>query len=91
MNVVSIISCIVGVVGCVVGVSTFVSAQLTKAKQDGVLIAKIDQCVKGIEEIKADMKEKNHEIDGIIDQHSKDIVELQTQMKTVFKQLNIHK
>ena len=52
-------------------------------------IAKLDQCVNGIEEIKRNMKEKNHEIDVVIDQHSHDIVELQTQMKTVFKQLNL--
>lgn len=87
MNLIAIIGCVVGVIGCVIGVATFVSAQLTKAKQDGVLVAKIDQCVKGIEDIKRDMKEKNHEIDAVIDQHTKDITELQTQMKSIFKQL----
>ena len=58
MTVISIIGCVVGIVGCIVGVATFVSAQITKAKQDGMLIAKIDQCVHGIEEIKKDNKEK---------------------------------
>lgn len=89
MSTISIIGCVVGIVSCIVGVSTFVSAQVTKAKQDGMQIAKLDQCVNGIEEIKRNMKEKNHEIDVVIDQHSHDIVELQTQMKTVFKQLNL--
>lgn len=89
MNIISIVGCIVGIIGCVIGVATFTSAQITKAKQDGMLIAKIDQCVKGIEDIKSDMKEKNKEFDSVIDEHTREIVELQTQMKTVFKQLNL--
>ena len=47
MSAISIIGCAVGVIGCVVGVATFISAQITKAKQDGMLISKIDQCVNG--------------------------------------------
>lgn len=88
MNVISLIGCIVGIIGCVIGVATFVSAQITRAKQDGMSIAKLDQCVKGIEEIKSNMKEKNHEIDLVIDEHSKAIMKLQTEMKTVFTKLN---
>lgn len=90
MSTISLIGCIVGIISCLVGVSTFVSAQITKAKQDGVQLAKLDQCINGIEEIKSSMKEKNHEIDATLDQHSKDITELQTQMKTVFKQINMN-
>jgi Tfp pilus assembly protein PilN len=89
MSVISIIGCIVGIIGCVVGVATFTSAQITKAKQDGMLLAKIEQCVNGIEEIKNDMKEKNRELDKIIDEHSKSIIKLQTEMREVQKQLNI--
>lgn len=89
MSVISVIGCIVGIIGCIIGVSTFTSAQITKAKQDGMLIAKIDQCVKGIEDIKADMKETNKEVDCVIDEHTREIIELQTQMKTVLTQLNI--
>lgn len=88
MNIIAIIGCAVGVIGCITGVCTFVSATITRAKQDGVQIAKLDQCVSGIEEIKQTMKEKNHEYDEIIDEHSKAIVELQTQMKDVQKRLN---
>ena len=88
MSVASLITCIVGIIGCIIGVATFVSAQITKAKQDGMLIAKIDQCVKGIDDIKKDMKEKNHEIDLIISEHTKDIAELKIQVKSLFKQLN---
>lgn len=80
MTPISLIGCVVGVVGCVVGVATFVSAQLTRAKQDGVLIAKIDQCVKGIEELKADVKERNDRFDKILDEHSKDIAKMKEQI-----------
>lgn len=89
MNTISIITCIVGIIGCVIGVATFISAQITKAKQDGMLIAKIDQCVKGIEDIKSDIKEKNHEIDAVIDEHTKKIVRLETQMKSVYEHLGM--
>ena len=88
MGTVSLIGCVVGIVGCLIGVATFVSAQMTRAKQDGMSIAKLDQCVAGIEEIKSNMKEKNHEIDLVIDEHSKAITKLQTEMKTVFSRLN---
>ena len=89
MNPISIITCVVGIVGCLIGVATFVSAKITKAKQDGMLIAKIDQCVNGIEEIKNDMKDKNHEFDAIIDEHTKKLVRLETQMKTIYEHLNL--
>ena len=89
MNTISIITCIVGIIGCVIGVATFISAQITKAKQDGMLIAKIDQCVKGIEDIKSDIKEKNHEIDAVIDEHTRKIVRLETQMNSVYEHLGM--
>ena len=88
MNTISIIGCIVGIISCIIGVSTFVSANITRAKEDGVQIAKLDQCVKGIEEIKSSMKEKNHELDEIIQEHSITIAELKTQMITIFKHIN---
>lgn len=90
MNVIPVITCMVGIVGCVIGVATFVSAQITRAKQDGMLIAKIDQCVKGIEDIKTDMKEKNREFDAIIDEHTRKIIRLETQVKNIYEHLNLH-
>ena len=91
MNTISLIGCIVGIISCIIGVSTFVSAQVTKAKQAGMQIAKLDQCVNGIEEIKKEMKEKNRELDAVIDEHTREITQLQTEMKSVFKQLNMQK
>ncbi len=90
MNPISVITCVVGVVGCIIGVATFVSAQITKVKQDGMLIAKIDQCVNGIEEIKKDMKEKNREFDTVIDEHTRKIVRLETQVRNIYEHLNLH-
>lgn len=91
MNPISIIGCVVGIIGCVVGVATFVSAQLTKAKQDGVVLAKVDQCVANTEEIKRDMKEKNKEIDSVIDQHTQEIAKLNVKMDVVYTKLNLNK
>ena len=88
LGAISIIGCVVGIVGCIIGVATFVSAMLTKSQQDGIMIAKIDQCVKGISDLREDVKEKNHELDTVIDQHTKDITQLQTEMKAVFKYIN---
>ena len=89
MNAISIIGCVVGIVGCAIGVATFVSAQLTRARQDGVLVAKVDQCVKGIDELKTDVKERNEKFNSVIDEHSKDIAELKTQMHTVMAKLEL--
>lgn len=89
MNTISIIGCVVGIIGCAIGVATFVSAQLTRARQDGVLVAKVDQCVKGIDEIKLDVKDRNEKFNSIIDEHSKDIAELKTQMRTVYQKLEL--
>lgn len=91
MNTISLIGCIVGIISCFVGVSTFVSAQITKAKQDGMVLAKIEQCVKNTEDIKKEMKEKNKEFDIVIDNHTQAITKLQTEMKMVLKNLNLEK
>lgn len=90
MSPISIITCVVGIIGCIIGVATFVSAQITKAKQDGMVLAKIDQCVKGIEDIKDDMKEKNQKFDDVIDEHTEKIVRLETQVKELYNRLDSH-
>lgn len=89
MEPIALITCIVGIIGCIIGVATFVSAQVTKAKQDGMLVAKLDQCVLNTEQIRMDFKERNREIDKIIDRHSESIIKLETQMRIVNQKLNI--
>ena len=77
MNTLALLSGVVGIIGCIVGVATFSSAQITRAKQDGMFLAKIDQCVKGIDEIKRDMKDKNTITDKIIADHGQRISSLE--------------
>jgi len=89
MSVASVVSLAVGIISCTIGVATFVSAQITKARQDGVLIEKVNTCISNTEEIKNDIKEKNREIDSVIDEHTRAITQLQTEMKTVFKHINL--
>ena len=88
MNTLAIMSGVVGIIGCVIGVATFSSAQLTKAKQDGMFLAKIDQCVKGIDEIKRDMKEKNTLNDKIIADHSQRLSSVEVRCENLEKNLN---
>lgn len=89
MNPVSVITTVIGIISCIVGVASFVSAQITKAKQDGVLIEKVNQCVKNTEEIRNDIKEKNKEIDRVIDDHSTKISKLEVEVGNIKNHLNI--
>lgn len=87
MNPLSIITCCVGIIGCVIGVATFVSAQLSKAKQDGALMNKVDYLVCGFDELKKEQKERNTDQDRILSEHSIAIENLQTRMKNLEKEV----
>lgn len=41
---------------CIIGVMTFVIGIATRAKNDGVLVQKINQAIDGIEDLKSDIK-----------------------------------
>ena len=84
----AIIACVVGIIGCVIGVATFVSAQLTKAKENGVLLAKVDYLVQQFDEQKKDMKERTCAIDRIIDEHTVEITNLQARVDSIERKLN---
>lgn len=43
-------------VACIIGVLTFVVGMTSRAKNDGVVLQKINQAVDGIEELKSDIK-----------------------------------
>ena len=88
MTPVSIVTCIIGGGTFLIGLITLISAQMTKAKQDGALLAKIDQCVSGINEIKTDMKDKNKEIDRIVSEHSLDISRIKEQIKALQEKID---
>lgn len=87
MSIVSIITCCVGVIGCVIGVATFTSAQLSKAKQDGALMAKVDYLVRSFDEQKKDTKERNTIIDNILSEHTRSLTELRTKVKHLEKEV----
>lgn len=44
------------IVACLVGVLTFVVGMNGRAKNDGVVVQKINQAIEGIEELKSDVK-----------------------------------
>ena len=41
---------------CIIGVLTFITGMTSRAKDDGVLVQKINQAIEGIEELKSDVK-----------------------------------
>lgn len=85
MNTIAIIGCIVGIITCIVGVATFISAQLSKANQDGRLLERVEYACRGIDEIKKDVKEKNKEIDRILDDHTERIAKLESEIDMLKK------
>lgn len=42
-----------GVIMCIIGIATFISALLTRARKDGQLEYKVDEALRGIDEIKS--------------------------------------
>lgn len=87
MIAISIITCSVGVIGCIIGIATYTSAQLSKAKQDGALMEKVDYLVRSFDEQKRDVKERNTLIDNILDEHTREITELKTKIKHLEKEV----
>lgn len=84
---ISLIACIVGVIGCVIGVATFVSAQLTKAKENGALMEKVDYLVRSFDEQKKEVKEHNTAIDRLLDEHTISITDMQARIKNLEKEV----
>ena len=82
----STIALIVGVITCVIGVLSFVSARISKAEQDGRFAEKLDNCVKGISEIKATMQSHSmtqNQQDVRLSEHEQRIKSLEARMRVV--------
>lgn len=66
----------VSIIMCGIGISTFISSLLNRARNDGSLTAKLEEVVKGIEDIKSELKDftdwKDH-INQVIVEHSEKI------------------
>ena len=50
---------IVSIITCIIGIGTFAMAMVSKAKNDGIVLQKVDQACTGIEELKKGFKEMN--------------------------------
>lgn len=87
MNPISLITCAVGIIGCIVGVATFVVGSLTRAKEDGKLLEKVDYLIRSFDELKADTKDHNNSTDEILSEHTKDITDIKARLRNVEKEL----
>jgi len=88
INTVGLITSIVGIIGCIIGVATFTSAQLSKARENGKLIEKVDYLVKSFDEQKAELKERHNAVSSILDEHTRDITSLKTRVEHLEREIN---
>lgn len=72
-----------GLILCAVGVATFIVSLLTRAKNDGVLANKVDNALRGIEEIKQTISEQRSWREVI----TKEISTHDEQIKTLFNKI----
>lgn len=85
------ITVVIGIVSCVIGVSTFVSGMITRSKTEGQTVEKINQCIKGIDEIKKDLKEHSNNYSNLhstVIEHEGRIRAAEEDIKTIFDRLN---
>lgn len=68
-------------VACIIGVLTFVVGMTSRAKNDGVVLQKINQAVDGIEELKSDIKGLTSEQNSL----SLKVNSHEEKIKTLFK------
>ena len=86
-NPIAIITCIVGIIGCLIGVATFTSAQLTKARENGALIEKVDYLVKSFDEQKRELKERHSWTTNLLEEHTRDIINLKARIEHLEKEI----
>jgi peptidoglycan hydrolase CwlO-like protein len=73
-----------GILMCIIGICTFVSGIVNRAKGDGVLSNKVDNALKGIEDIKTSLSEQRTWRDAT----NKALTEHSEQIKTLFNKVN---
>lgn len=73
-----------GILMCIIGVCTFVSGMVNRAKGDGILSNKVDNALKGIEDIKTTLLEQRTWRDSI----NKALTEHSEKIKTLFNRIN---
>ena len=85
------VTLVIGIVSCVIGVCTFVSGLVARSKAEGQTFEKINQCIKGIDEIKKDLKENTVCYNNLhlttTEQESR-LKACEEDIKTIFKRLD---
>lgn len=87
-NPISIITCVVGIIGLLIGIATYIGALLSKAKENGALMEKVDYLVKSFDEQKAELKERHNAVSSILDEHTRDITSLKTRVDHLEREIN---
>lgn len=81
----------IGIISCVIGISTFVSGMVARSKSEGQTVEKINQCIKGIDDIKKDLKEHSTNyatLNGTVIEHAGKIHALEDDVKNILDRLN---
>ena len=73
-----------GIIMCVIGVCTFVTGMTGRAKGLGILSQKVDEALRGIEEIKQTLTEQRTWREGVVEELS----EHREQLHTLFNRVN---
>lgn len=71
------------VIACLIGVFTFISAMMQRSKNDGVLANKVDNALKGIDEIKATLNEQRDSTEDL----RAIVVKHEEQLTTLFRRV----
>lgn len=79
------ITFMIGIITCLVGVFTFISGMMQRSKNDGALENKVDNALKGIDEIKATLNEQQ-DISGEMRVVA---AEQQQQINTLFRRVEV--
>lgn len=81
-----------GVIMCIIGIATFISALLTRARKDGQLEYKVDEALRGIDEIKSTLNRTQTWQESIglkVQSHEEQIVTLFNNYSALEKRVGI--
>lgn len=79
------VTLMIGIISCAVGVFAFISGMMQRSKSDGALENKVDNALKGIDEIKATLNEQQ-DISGEMRVVA---AEQQQQINTLFRRVEV--
>lgn len=75
---------IFSIIACVISISTFIASMKTRASNDGIMVQKLEQALKGIEELKTDVKSMSQTERGLelqVQSHEEQIKNIFAMMK----------